>query len=161
MKLPSPPTSTNDVRLTDCGSATYVLLQELEEIHIDTSNVLNGAMESHSLLLVTKVSQPLTQHCGHKKRVIFPGDICIPSIGFFIVEIRGPGQYRGGAHTLHDCVRWSPSGRIRAWRAWRLGDGQTEAEGVPSQRERGDALLRRMLPYLTRLGEGDWQFSRL
>ena len=30
-----------------------------------------------------------------------------------------------------------------------LGDGQTEAEGVPSQGECGDALLRRMTPYLT------------
>ena len=30
-----------------------------------------------------------------------------------------------------------------------LGDGQTEAEGVPLQRGRGDALLRRMSPYLT------------
>ena len=30
-----------------------------------------------------------------------------------------------------------------------LGDGQTEAEGVPSQGGRGDALLRRMLPHLT------------
>ena len=30
-----------------------------------------------------------------------------------------------------------------------LGDGQTKAEGVPSQSERGDALLRRMHPYLT------------
>ena len=28
-----------------------------------------------------------------------------------------------------------------------LGDGQTEAEGVPSQGGRGDALLRRMLPH--------------
>ena len=27
-----------------------------------------------------------------------------------------------------------------------LGDGQTEAEGVPSQDGRGDALLRRMPP---------------
>ena len=31
----------------------------------------------------------------------------------------------------------------------RLGDGQTEAEGVPSQGGRADALLRRMPPYLT------------
>ena len=31
-----------------------------------------------------------------------------------------------------------------------LGDGQTEDEGVPSQGGRGDALLRRMSPYLTR-----------
>ena len=30
-----------------------------------------------------------------------------------------------------------------------LGDGQTEAEGVPSQGGRDDALLRRMPPYLT------------
>ena len=30
-----------------------------------------------------------------------------------------------------------------------LGDGQTDAEGVPSQGGRGDALLRRMPPYLT------------
>ena len=30
-----------------------------------------------------------------------------------------------------------------------LSDGQTEAEGAPSQNGRGDALLRRMLPYLT------------
>ena len=32
-----------------------------------------------------------------------------------------------------------------------LGDGQTEAGGVPSQGGRGDALLRRMPPYLTRM----------
>ena len=37
-----------------------------------------------------------------------------------------------------------------AWRAWGLlGDGQTEAEGVPLQGGRSDALLRRMPPYLT------------
>ena len=30
-----------------------------------------------------------------------------------------------------------------------LGDGQTEAEGVPTQGGRGDALLWRMLPYRT------------
>ena len=30
-----------------------------------------------------------------------------------------------------------------------LGDGQTEAEGVPVQGVRGDALLQRMPPYLT------------
>ena len=30
-----------------------------------------------------------------------------------------------------------------------LGDGQTEAEIVPSQGGRGDALLRRTPPYLT------------
>ena len=30
-----------------------------------------------------------------------------------------------------------------------LGDGQTGAEGVPSQGGRGDTLLRRMTPYLT------------
>ena len=31
----------------------------------------------------------------------------------------------------------------------RLDDGQTEAEGVPPQGGRGDALFRRMLPYPT------------
>ena len=30
-----------------------------------------------------------------------------------------------------------------------LGDGQAEAERLPSQGGRGDALLRRMPPYLT------------
>ena len=30
-----------------------------------------------------------------------------------------------------------------------LGDGQMEAEGVPSQGGRGDALLRRIIPHLT------------
>ena len=32
-----------------------------------------------------------------------------------------------------------------------LGDDKTEDEGVPSQDGRGDALLRRMPPYLTSL----------
>ena len=72
-------------------------------------------------------------------------------------------------------TRRRPIWRIWAWRTWRLpgrwpdgglsegyghggpgvclGDGQTEAEGVPSQGGRGDALLRRMSPYLT------WYFS--
>lgn len=31
------------------------LLQELEEIYIDTSNTVNIAMESHALMLLTKV----------------------------------------------------------------------------------------------------------
>ena len=68
-------------------------------------------------------------------------------------------------------ARRRPIWRIWAWRTWRLpgrwpdgglsvgyghdgpgvclGDGQTENEGVPSQGGRGDALLRRMTPYLT------------
>ena len=32
----------------------------------------------------------------------------IPPIGFFFVEVRGVGPCRGGAHTLHGYVRWSP-----------------------------------------------------
>lgn len=32
------------------------MLQELEEIYIDTSNTVNVAIESHALLLLTKVS---------------------------------------------------------------------------------------------------------
>ena len=51
-----------------------------------------------------------------------------------------------GAHRLHGCVRWSPiSGHDELGVC--LGDGQTEAEIVPSQGGRGDALLRRMLLY--------------
>ena len=30
-----------------------------------------------------------------------------------------------------------------------LGDGQTEAEGIPSEGGRGDALVRGMFPHLT------------
>ena len=35
---------------------------------------------------------------------------------FFQKNIRVAGPCRGGAHTLHGCVRWSPIWRIRAWR---------------------------------------------
>ena len=38
-----------------------------------------------------------------------------------------------------------------------LGDGQTEVERVPSQGGRGDALLRRMPPYLTRTSVFQWR----
>ena len=34
----------------------WVFFQELEDIHIDLANTLNGAIESHALLLLTKVS---------------------------------------------------------------------------------------------------------
>ena len=40
-----------------------------------------------------------------------------------------------------------------------LGDGQTEAEGVPSQGGRDDALLRRMPPYLTCAEHAGWRGS--
>ena len=39
-----------------------------------------------------------------------------------------------------------------------LGDDQTGAEGVPSQCGRGDALLRRMPPYLTCFGEPELRY---
>ncbi|XP_074660602.1 uncharacterized protein LOC141913058 [Tubulanus polymorphus] len=48
---------------SNCMNEEYIttalpfILEELEEIHIDTSNVLNGAIESHSLLLVTKANE--------------------------------------------------------------------------------------------------------
>ena len=53
---------------------------------------------------------------------------------------------------LRGCFRWSPiisEGYGHDGPGVFLGDGQTEAEGVPSQGGRGDALLRRMAPYLT------------
>ena len=58
-----------------------------------------------------------------------------------------------GVHMLHGCVRWSPGvlseGYEHGGPGVCLGDGQTEAERVPSQGGRGDALLRRMPQYLT------------
>ena len=36
------------------------MFQELEEIHIDLANTLNGAIESHALLLLSKVSSVST-----------------------------------------------------------------------------------------------------
>ena len=38
-------------------SSVIFMLQELEEIHIDLANTLNGAIESHALLLLTKVDK--------------------------------------------------------------------------------------------------------
>ena len=66
------------------------------------------------------------------------------------IEIRGTGPYRGvstgfmvasGGVLSEGYGHGGPGGC--------LDDGQTEAEGVPSQGGRGDALLRRMPPYLT------------
>ncbi len=36
-----------------------IFFQELEEIHIDLANTLNGAMETHALTLLTKVTDTL------------------------------------------------------------------------------------------------------
>ena len=38
-----------------CCISVFSFFQELEEIHIDLANTLNGAIESHALLLLTKV----------------------------------------------------------------------------------------------------------
>ena len=53
-----------------------------------------------------------------------------PSLPSFFPSLRAEGYGNGGPVVC-------------------LGDGQTEAEWVPSQGGRGDTLLRRMLPYLT------------
>ena len=73
----------------------------------------------------------------------------IPPIEFFFVEIRVAGPCRGastrfmvasGGVLSEGCGLGGP--------AVYLGDGQTEAEEVPSPGGRGDALLWRMPPYL-------------
>ena len=50
------------------------------------------------------------------------------------------------------CVKWMRQMesylRDMAWRVVRLGDDQTEAEGVPSEGGRGYALLQRMPPFI-------------
>ena len=68
----------------------------------------------------------------------------IPTIGFFFVEIGEAGPGRRGAHSS-----WLRKVESYLKDGVSLGDGQTEAEGVPSQGGRGDALLRRMARYLT------------
>ena len=55
-----------------------------------------------------------------------------------------------GTHDIERILHWVyPIWGIWAWMG--QGDGQTEAEGIQSQDGRGDALLRRMPPYLTYL----------
>ena len=74
----------------------------------------------------------------------------IQIIGFFLVWIRGVGpcQTRFTGFTV-------ASGRVlfegygHNGPGVCLGGGQTKAEGVSSQGGRGDALFRRMSPYLT------------
>ena len=74
-----------------------------------------------------------------------------PRLLYCLAGKRGAGPCRGAAHMLRACLRSKSIWRI--WEAWRagdcLGDGQTETEVLPSQGGRGDALLRRMFPYLT------------
>ena len=77
----------------------------------------------------------------------------IPPIGFFLIEIRGAGPCRGGegapTRFMVESGGVQSEGYGHGGPGVCLGDGQTEAEGVPSQGGRGDALLRRMPPYLT------------
>ena len=71
--------------------------------------------------------------------------------GFCPVEIRGGLDHTDwGVHRLHGCAGGIPSeGYGHGGPGVCLGDGQTEADEVPSQRGRGDALLRRMPLYVT------------
>ena len=56
----------------------------------------------------------------------------IPPIGFFLIEIRVAGPYRGGVHTLHGCVRWSIIWSVKAWRSWRLsGRPESRPQSCP------------------------------
>ena len=74
----------------------------------------------------------------------------IPPIGFFLIEIRGL-DHGEGVSTRFTVA----SGGVLSEEYGHggpgvcLGDGQMEAEEVPSQDGRGDALLRPLPPYLT------------
>ena len=76
-----------------------------------------------------------------------------PALGFFPVEIRAAGPCRVGVPGFMLCRQVESSEGYghggHGGPGVCLGDGQAEAEGVPSQGGRGDALLRRMSPYLT------------
>ena len=74
----------------------------------------------------------------------------IPPIGFFLVENGGAVPCRAassGFMVASDGVPFEGYGDGGSGVC--VGDGQTDDEGVPSQGGRGDALFRRMAPYLT------------
>ena len=74
----------------------------------------------------------------------------IPPIGFVLVEIRVAGSAEGASTRFMVASGGVLSeGYGHGGPGVCLGDGQTEAEGVPSQGGRGNALLRRMPSYLT------------
>ena len=73
----------------------------------------------------------------------------IPPIGFFLVEIRVAGPCRGASTDFTVASGGVLSeGYGHSGPGVCLGNGQTEAEGVPSHGGRGDALPRRMTPHL-------------
>ena len=73
----------------------------------------------------------------------------IPSTGSFVVEIRGLVHAVGASARFMFASGILSEGYGHGGPGVVLGDGQMEAEGVPSQRGRGDAMLRCMLPYPT------------
>ena len=74
----------------------------------------------------------------------------IPPTGFFLVKIRRVGPCQGAPKRFMVASGGVLSeGYGHGGPGVCLGDSQTEAEGVPAQGGRDDALLRRMPPYLT------------
>ncbi|XP_064635720.1 uncharacterized protein LOC135492918 isoform X3 [Lineus longissimus] len=86
------------------------ILEELEEIYIDTSNVLNGAIESHSLLLVTKATEQskkfeeVLKICkivqpkndiSYFVRAIGPEPVALPEMNLFT-----PPESQGGTEAI-------------------------------------------------------------
>ena len=69
----------------------------------------------------------------------------IPPIGFFLLEIQGLNHAEGRPWLRLVESYLNGHGGLDVC----LGDGKTEAGGIPSQGGRGDAVLRRMPPYLT------------
>ena len=81
---------------------------------------------------------------------------------FFLSRSEGLDQANGASTGfMFTSVGVLPEGYGHAGPGVCLGDGQTKAEGVPSQGGRGDALFRRILTYLTSkpLQGGCFQFS--
>ena len=66
----------------------------------------------------------------------------IPPVGISPVEIRGAVPCRGASTGFMVATGGVLSENGHGGPGVRLGDGKTEAEGVPSQGGRGDALLR-------------------
>ena len=73
----------------------------------------------------------------------------IPLIGFFLQMGEWLGHAEGASPSLMVASGEAPSEVYgHGGPGVSLGDGQTGAEGVPSQGGRGDSLLRRMSPHL-------------
>ena len=123
----------------DFMSVRRILRYRWHDYRSDNLVLRGWAETSHRI-----VREPQLRIYGHAAR--HPSKD--PAQWIFLVEIRAPEPCRGGSLRLLDCVRWSIiSGLATAWR-WKTKICKTEA-GIRLRSTRGDALHRRMPPYLT------------